>query len=136
MLASIVGDVGAARAVFATSFARPAIAITAERLAYEIAPLLASEPRRRLVNEYLTELLPELTLEIIPALERFQRPVLVVWGDSDEFMPVASARWLEEHVPGVRRVVIVPGAKLFFPEEEHELLNRELRAFWRSARPE
>ena len=62
--------------------------------------------------------------------ERFERPVLVVWADADAYMPVASARWLEAHVPGVERVVIVPGGKLFFPEEEHALLNRELRAFW------
>ena len=61
---------------------------------------------------------------------RFERPVLVVWADADDFMPVASARWLEAHVPGVERVVIVPGAKLFFPEEEHERLSWELRAFW------
>jgi len=43
---------------------------------------------------------------------------------------VASARWLEAHVPGVERVTLVPGAKLFFPEEEPAVLNRELRTFW------
>lgn len=133
MFESVVGNVEAARAALATSFARPEIAITPERLAYEIAPLLGSELRRRWVNEYLTELSPDVTLEIVPALQRFTRPVLVVWGDADAFMPVASARWLEAHVPGVRRVVIVPGAKLFFPEEEPEILNRELRAFWADA---
>jgi len=130
MLGSIAHDVVAARGALATSFAKPETSITAERLAYELTPLLASEERRRFVNEYLTELSLDVTMEIVPALQRFERPVLVVWGDDDVFMPVASARWLEEHVPGVQRVVIVPGAKLFFPEEEHALLSSELRAFW------
>jgi pimeloyl-ACP methyl ester carboxylesterase len=61
--------------------------------------------------------------------------VLVVWADADDFMPVASARWLEANVPGVKRLVIVPDGKLFFPEEEHELLSRELRAFWNGEHP-
>lgn len=135
MFEAIVGDVEGARAALASAFARPEVAITPERLAYDIAPLLASQDRRRRLAEYLTELSPDTTLGIVPDLERFHRPVLVVWADADDFMPVASARWLEAHVPGVERVVIVPGAKLFFPEEEHELLGRELRAFWTSHRP-
>ena len=127
---SIVHDVGAARAALASAFARPEVAITQERLAYEIAPLLASQDRRRRHTEYLTGLDPDVALGIVPRLERFERPVLVVWADADAYMPVASARWLEAHVPGVERVVMVPGGKLFFPEEEHALLNRELRVFW------
>jgi pimeloyl-ACP methyl ester carboxylesterase len=134
MFESIVHDVVAARAALATSFAKPETSITPERLAYEITPLLSSETRRRFANEYLTALSPEVTLEIVPALQRFERPVLVVWADGDPFMPVASARWLEAHVPGVQQVVIVPGAKLFFPEEEHQLLSHELRAFWAAHR--
>jgi pimeloyl-ACP methyl ester carboxylesterase len=130
MLASIVNSPEAASGAFASSFARPALAFTKERLAYDIAPLLASEDRRRRVNEYLTTLSVDVTLGIVPQLERFERPVLVVWAEADGFMPLASARWLEAHVPGVRRVVTVPGAKLFFPEEEPALLNRELRDFW------
>jgi haloalkane dehalogenase len=135
MFEAIVGDVEGARAALASAFARPEVAITPERLAYDIAPLLASQERRRRLGEYLTELSPDATLGIVPALERFDRPVLVVWADADDFMPVASARWLEAHIPGVERLVIVPGAKLFFPEEEHELLSGELRAFWTTHRP-
>jgi pimeloyl-ACP methyl ester carboxylesterase len=134
MLASIIGDVAAARAALAQTFARPELTITAERLAYDLAPLLASDDRKRRLNEYLTSLSQEVTLGIVPALERFERPVLVVWAEDDVLMPVHSARWLEAHVPGVERVVVVPGAKLFFPEEEHALLNRELRAFWTATR--
>ena len=134
MLDSIVGDVANARLALAQIFARPEIAVTPERLAYEIAPLLATEDRRRRVNEYLTALTPDDTLGVVPALERFDRPVLVVWGDDDAFMPVESARWLEAHVPGVERVVIVPGGRIFFPEEEPALMNRELRAFWTAER--
>lgn len=134
LLESIAGDPEAACKALAGSFARPEAVIDAERLAYELGPLLATPERRRFVNEYLTALSLEHTLGIVPALQRFERPVLVLWGDDDAFMPVASARWLEANVPGVERVVIVPGAKLFFPEEEPALVNRELRAFWTRAR--
>jgi pimeloyl-ACP methyl ester carboxylesterase len=134
LLGALLHDVASARLALAATFARPELAITAERLAYDIAPLVSSEDRKRRVNEYLTELSADVTLGIVPALERFTRPVLVLWGDADTYMSVDSARWLEAHVPGVERVVIVPGAKLFFPEEEPELVNRELRAFWRVAR--
>jgi haloalkane dehalogenase len=130
LLASIAGDPAAARQALAAAFARPEQAIDAERLAYDIAPLLASEERKRWTNEYLTSLSKDVTMGIVPALERFERPTLVVWADADVYMPVASARWLEEHVPGVERVALVPGAKLFFPEEEPAVLNRELRTFW------
>jgi pimeloyl-ACP methyl ester carboxylesterase len=130
LFASIVGDVAGARQALAAAFARPEQAIDAERLAYDVAPLLASEERKRWTNEYLTSLSKDVTMGIVPALERFERPTLVVWADADVYMPVASARWLEEHVPGVERVTLVSGAKLFFPEEEPALLNRELRAFW------
>ncbi|HEU4427910.1 MAG TPA: alpha/beta hydrolase, partial [Myxococcota bacterium] len=115
-------------------FARPEVALTAERLAYDLEPLLASRHRRQLVNDYLTALSADDTLGVVAALKRFERPVLVVWGDADSYMPVASARWLEANVPGVERVVILPGAKLLFPEEEHELLNAELLTFWRAER--
>jgi pimeloyl-ACP methyl ester carboxylesterase len=125
-------DLEAARGGFAAVFARPELAISAERLAYDVAPLLASEPRRRWLVEYLLELSPDVTLGVLPDLERFERPVLLVWGDDDPYMPVASARWLEAHVPGVRRLVLVEGGKLFFPEEEHALLNAELRTFWQT----
>ena len=135
MFESIVHDVEGARAALGGAFARPEVAITPERLAYDITPLLSSEERRRWIDDYLLALSPEVTLGIVPDLERFDRPTLVVWGDADDFMPVASARWLEANVPGVRRLVIVEGAKLFFPEEEHELLCRELRAFWEGEAP-
>jgi len=134
MLGSIVHNVEGARAALAAVFARPDVALTAERLAYELEPLLATSQRRQLVNDYLTALSADDTLGVVPALKRFERPVLVVWGDADGYMPVASARWLEANVPGVERVVIVPGAKLLFPEEEHERLSSELRAFWQATR--
>lgn len=131
---SIVGDVAGARLALGSAFARPEVAITEDRLAYEIAPLLASPDRKRWLCEYLTSLSVDVTLGVVPALQRFERPTLVVWGDDDAFMPVASARWLEANVPGVERVVMVPGGKLFFPEEEAELLNVELRGFWEAHR--
>ena len=63
-------------------------------------------------------------------LQRFDRPTLVVWGGADPYMPLEWAHWLEKQVPGVRRVVVIPDGRLFFPEEEHARFSDELRQFW------
>jgi pimeloyl-ACP methyl ester carboxylesterase len=109
--------------------------MTAERIGYEIAPLVANEDRMRWLAEYLLELSPAVTLSIVPQLESFERPVLVAWGDADNYMPYHWAEWLEQHVPGVRRVVRITGGKLFFPEESPEELTAALREFWRDEAP-
>jgi hypothetical protein len=53
-----------------------------------------------------------------------------VWGTGDEFFGVEWARWLAATIPGARSIVEVDGARLFFPLERPEVLNRELRALW------
>ncbi len=66
----------------------------------------------------------------------FEGPILVVWGDADEYMPVKWAHWLEEHIPSVKRKVVLEGAKLFFPEErEADRFSEELRSFWNEFGP-
>ena len=57
-------------------------------------------------------------------------PTLVVWGTGDDFFPVAWAYWLKGAIPGVRKVIELEGAKLFFPEERPEELAEALREHW------
>lgn len=127
---SIVGNLDGARQSLASVFARPEEAITLERLEYEFAPLVSSPARKEWLCAYLTSLGPEVNAALVPELQRFDRPTLVVWGDADPYMPLEWAHWLEKQVPGVRRVVVIPDGRLFFPEEEHARFSDALRQFW------
>ena len=67
-----------------------------------------------------------------PLLRRLTAPTLVVWGTDDVFFGVEWAHWLRGTIPGAR-VVELPGAKLFFPEERPGELADALREHWRRA---
>jgi pimeloyl-ACP methyl ester carboxylesterase len=56
-------------------------------------------------------------------------PALILWGTDDVFFDVKWAYWLGERLPNAR-VVEVPGARLFFPEERPAYFASEVRAFW------
>jgi len=131
MLGAILDDIEAGRAGFASLFNDPVAALDEARARYAIGPIVATPARRSQAAEYLTSLSADVTIRAAEALSKFEKPILVVWGDADEYMPVEWAHWLERHVPAVKRKVVLEGAKLFFPEErEADRLNAELRDFW------
>jgi pimeloyl-ACP methyl ester carboxylesterase len=57
---------------------------------------------------------PELLIEAAVAIPRFDRPVLVIWGDSCDFFPMTGARRLASEFPRAT-LVPVPGAKTWIP---------------------
>ena len=68
-------------------------------------------------------------LAIEPALQKLHTPTLIVWALDDIYFDVSLAHWLQKTIPGVVRLLQVPAAKLFFPEDRpHELIDplREL----------
>jgi pimeloyl-ACP methyl ester carboxylesterase len=67
-------------------------------------------------------------LAIEAELAALEVPTLVAWGTGDVFFDVKWAHWLDETVPGVERVVEIPGAKLFYPDERADELVPLLRA--------
>ena len=73
-------------------------------------------------------------MRIEPALAQLDVPTLVVWGTADEFFELHWARWLRDTIPGVRQVVELPGAKLFFPDERADELAPLLTRHWASVR--
>ncbi len=98
------------------------------RLYYE--PLLATEIRRANFHRYWTSFDCAQTVAIEPQLRKLQVPTLIVWGLADIFFDVKWARWLKKTIPGAVRLVEVPDAKLFFPEDQPDALLRPLREFW------
>lgn len=57
---------------------------------------------------------PELLLAAAKAIPRFDRPVLLIWGDSCDFFPMTGAQRLASEFP-CATLVSVPGAKTWVP---------------------
>jgi len=57
---------------------------------------------------------PQLMVEAAEAIPRFDRPVLLIWGDACDFFPMTLARRLVSDFPDAT-LVPVPGAKAWVP---------------------
>jgi pimeloyl-ACP methyl ester carboxylesterase len=57
---------------------------------------------------------PQVLLDAAGAIPAFDRPVLLIWGDSCDFFPMAHAERLASEFP-CARLVAVPGAKTWVP---------------------
>jgi pimeloyl-ACP methyl ester carboxylesterase len=57
---------------------------------------------------------PQILVDAAEAIPRFDRPVLLVWGESCDFFPMAGARRLASEFPRAT-LVPVPGAKTWVP---------------------
>jgi pimeloyl-ACP methyl ester carboxylesterase len=107
--------------------------LTPELLDAYLAPLVATPTRMDQVNAYVSAIETPPTAALLQGLKAFHPPTLIVWGDADVFFGPDWGRWLAETIPGVRRLEILSGARLFFPEERHETFNALLREHWTTA---
>lgn len=88
-----------------------------------IEPLTATPHTRAAFHRYWTSFDNAQTVAIEPLLRRLKVPTLLVWGTHDIFFHVYWAYWLRDVIPGVVRLVEVPGAMLFFAEDRpHDLV--------------
>jgi pimeloyl-ACP methyl ester carboxylesterase len=92
-----------------------------------------SEPAIRQLERFFASMDSAQTVAVEDALRRFQAPTLIVWGTGDIFFDLESAYWLRDTIPGVRKLIELPGAKLFFPEERPDDLTPPLREHWEAA---
>jgi pimeloyl-ACP methyl ester carboxylesterase len=93
-----------------------------------IEPLLASAQTRHNFHRYWLAFDNRQTVAIEPKLRQLTVPTLIVWALDDMYFDVQWAYWLRDTVPGAMRVIEVPGAKLFFPEDQPMALVAPLRA--------
>ena len=108
---------------------------TDEAIRIYLEPLVATPERIENSRRYWLSFDCAQTVAIEPALRRLRVPTLVVWGLADVFFDVRWARWLGATIPGPTRVVEVPEAKLFFPEDRPEALIGPLRELWTNQTP-
>jgi pimeloyl-ACP methyl ester carboxylesterase len=71
---------------------------------------------------------PQLLVDAADAIPRFHRPVLLIWGDSDDFFPMTHARRLASEFPRAT-LVGVPGAKTWVPVDDPAAVADGIRTF-------
>ena len=104
--------------------------LTAELLEVYLGPLTRSPKRMDELNAYVAAIETPPTRALLEDLKRFDKPTLIVWGDADPFFGAEWGRRLGETIPGTRKVEVLAGARLFFPEERPDALNALLREHW------
>ncbi|MGV0156331.1 alpha/beta fold hydrolase [Rhodococcus sp. GB-02] len=95
-----------------------------------LAPTLGSREGSRFMTALLSSMTPELLAPIRPLLGACEVPTIIVWGTGDIFFRRTWADWLVNLIPGAMRVVEVPGARLFFPDERAPELVDALEDHW------
>jgi haloalkane dehalogenase len=129
-------DVALARQQLGALVYEDAEFFTPERVELYLAPIVASAERIRLLQELSDwKTNRRQLMEIAPRLKASSIPTQVIWGDGDVvFDAQPSLDWLRSNLGGLRKVTVVPRAKLFFPEEHPRLMTVLLSEFWSSAR--
>ena len=56
----------------------------------------------------------------------------IVWGAADTIFSQESPGYFDKTFPNSHGVRLVPGAKLFFPEEMPELIVEETMKLWKA----
>jgi len=94
-------------------------------------PVLSSDQRSRDLSRFASLANVRVTASIAPQLRELKVPTLIVWGEADSVFDPKSPEWLKNNIGSVRRLIMVPRAKLFFPEEHPKLMSVLLQEFWR-----
>ena len=127
----MLSDVSIARAQFGSVY-ESAETLTPELLEVYLAPLVGSDKRidglKGLAEWQRSQ--QELVAQAA-ALRASKIPTQVIWGEADTaFDKAASLAWFKKNLGGLKRTVMVPRAKLFFPEEHPRVISTLLKEFW------
>lgn len=92
---------------------------------------LVEHPQR--LHGYISALERNALYGIQPALKSSTAPVRVLWGMADDIFLPRGADYLSQAFGNSKGVRRIEGAKLFWPEEQPDLVAQEALALWRSA---
>jgi pimeloyl-ACP methyl ester carboxylesterase len=107
-----------------------AAAVSDDTIEAYLRPLVSTPRRVRDLERFINAFDCRHTVAIEAGLKRCRAPTLIAWGTDDVYFDVRWSRWLAEAIPGTKRRVEYPGARIFFPEERAEAFNRDLAAHW------
>ena len=124
-------DQAVARAQLGAVYEDTAV-LTPEVLDCYFRPFAESTERRELVRGFAEALRNrDQLMAVSPHLKTLKVPTQVIWGEADTaFDTPASLEWLRINLGSLRRLITVPRAKLFWPEEHPRLLSVLLKEFW------
>ena len=94
------------------------------------APLISSRERKALLESYVIALEKNPFTEVEQAIRRSTVPLRIIWGTSDTIFDAANADYPEQTFSQSRGVRRLPGAKLFWPEEQPEVVSMEAISLW------
>lgn len=93
-----------------------------------ITPSLTHSGVRRDTARFMRAIRPAELLDISTRLNRFTKPVLLLWGASDRFFKLAFAHRLRDAFPDAQ-LVEVGGARTFLPLDEPSRVAHEISRF-------
>jgi pimeloyl-ACP methyl ester carboxylesterase len=106
--------------------------LSKESLEVYFGPFVDSEQRREQLKGFSeAERNRDQLVAAAKGLHASQIPAQILWGDADTaFDTPASIEWFKRNLGGLRKVITIPKAKLFWPEEHPRLLTVLLKEFW------
>lgn len=90
-----------------------------------ITPVLTDAAVRRDTARFMRGIHPHDLLDVSTRLDRFTKPVLLVWGASDRFFKLDFAHRLADVFPDAR-VIAVEGGRTFVPLDEPQRVADEI----------
>lgn len=93
-----------------------------------VEPVLTDKGVRRDGARFMAGIDKRDLLDVSTRLDRFTKPVLLVWGDADRFFRLDFARRLEQTFPNAR-LVPVPTGRTFLSLDEPARLAEEIATF-------
>jgi pimeloyl-ACP methyl ester carboxylesterase len=131
MVAAMAGDLALARSEvgFGMGYAHPD-QLSDEVLVSYLAPFVPDQGKA--LERLLTASSAAELMAVEPLLAELQAPTQVAWGTGDAFFGPEWAERLASMIPGVQRVVLIPDAMLFWPDERAAELVPLLREFWQA----
>lgn len=105
-------------------------AVSDETIDAYLRPHLSTPQRLRDLERFVNAFDCRHTVAVEDYLRQLQAPTLIAWGTDDIYFDVEWSHWLTRTIPGTKRRVEYPGARIFFPEERADAFNKDLRAHW------
>jgi pimeloyl-ACP methyl ester carboxylesterase len=131
LLKAAASDPSVAQAQLGPAFEYPEN-LNKELLQVYFGPFVESEARREQIKGFSdAERNRDQLAAATAGLRASKAPAELIWGEGDTaFDGPASIEWLKSNLGGLRKVTMVPKAKLFWPEEHPRLLTVLLKEFW------
>ncbi|MGE0596119.1 MAG: alpha/beta fold hydrolase [Hyphomonadaceae bacterium] len=103
---------------------------TDEMIECYLEPLVGSATRKAWTNAYAVALDPNPLAGIEAQLRQCRAPARILWGAADNIFSADSPFYLDRILPNSRGVRRIEGAKLFWPEEQPDIIAEEALALW------